>query len=136
MFTNNWVVVVLGRYAIQLRYADTDQMGYIYFARHLVYADEAITMSLRESGLDVGEMERQGVYMAVAAAEASYESPLRYGESCEVEVEVERVGTTSVTFRFKVYGDGDLKSTGKIVYVFVDREGRKVAVPPGLKSPT
>lgn len=124
----------MGRYAIQLRYADTDQMGYIYFARHLVYADEAVTISLREAGLDVGEMERRGLYMAVVAAEASYESPLRYGESCEVEVQVERVGNTSVSFRFKLFGDGQPKSSGKIVYVFVDKEGKKVPVPPQLKA--
>lgn len=122
------------RFGIQLRYADTDQMGYIYFARHLVYADEAVAAFLKEAGLDVPSMEREGLYMAVVAAEVAYERPLRYGETCEVEVEVERVGNTSVSFRFRLFGNGEPKSSGKIVYVFVDREGRKVPVPAKLKA--
>lgn len=123
----------MARFPIQLRYADTDQMGLIYFARHFMYADEAIVAFLKGAGVDLLALEREGTYVAVAAAEIAYERPLRYGESCEVEVEVERVGNTSLSLRFRIYGSGELKSHGKIVYVFVDREGRKVPVPPQVK---
>jgi len=120
------------RFKIELRYADTDQMGLIYFARHLVYADEAVGKFFRGARVNLLEWERRGVYLAVAHAEVDFERPLRYGEECEVEVEVERVGKSSVGFSFKVFGSGELKSQGKIIYVFIDGKS-KIEIPMEIR---
>jgi len=120
------------KFRVELRYADTDQMGLIYFARHLIYADEAVGKFFRELGVNLLELERRGIYLAVVHAEANFENPLRYGEECEVEVEVDRVGRSSVGFSFKVFGNGILKSYGRIVYVFTNSKG-KIEIPTDIK---
>ncbi|MEM3356586.1 MAG: thioesterase family protein [Candidatus Bathyarchaeia archaeon] len=122
------------KYKIELRYADTDQMGLIYFARHLIYADEAIGKFLKEIGIDILGLENSGIYMAVVHADIDFKNPLRYGENCEVEVEVGKVGNSSLTMKFSIFGNDVLKSTGHVVYVFVDRNGRKLEVPVDIKE--
>ncbi len=122
------------RFPVPLRYADTDQMGYIYFARHLFYADEGIMAFLKARGVDLLALERLGTPVAVVAAEIQYRSPLRYGQACEVEVALERVGETSLALGFQIYGDGVLASQGQVVYVFIDATGQKVPVPEGVRQ--
>jgi len=117
------------RYPIELRYADTDQLGIIYFANHLIYADEAVTKFLKSVGVDIATLEKTGFTTVVAHAEINFEKPLRYGEICEVDISLEKLGNTSISFIFRVYGNGELKSHGKIVYVFVNNILNKIEIP-------
>ncbi|AFA40695.1 putative thioesterase [Pyrobaculum oguniense TE7] len=122
------------RFAVELRYADTDQMGLIYFARHLVYADEAVGKFLKACGVDVLALEKQGVYIAVVHSEIDFKKPLRYGEICEVDINLDKIGNTSMSFNFSIYGNGELKSQGKIVYVFINKLGNKLKVPDDVRT--
>jgi len=123
-----------GSFKVQLRYSDTDQMGLIYFSRHLVYADEAVTQYIKERGIDINSMERKGVFLAIAAAHCEYEYPLRYGDDCVVNVRLRRIGNTSITFDFEIYANDKLSSRGYLVYVVVDSEGRKITVPSDIRG--
>ncbi len=122
------------RYPIELRYADTDQIGTIYFARHLMYVDEAITKFFKSIGIELSALEKAGVTLVVAFAEISYKKPLRYGEICEVDVVLEKLGNTSITFSFQIYGNEEPKSYGKIVYVFVNKSLDKIQIPDTIRE--
>lgn len=122
------------RFPVELRYADTDQMGLIYFARHLIYADEAIGKFLKSLGIDLLSLEESGIYTAVVHADVDFKRPLRYGEYCEVDVDMEKIGTSSISFKFSVYGNGELKSMGRIVYVFINNKGVRVEIPADIKE--
>jgi Predicted thioesterase len=101
------------KYSIELRYADTDQVGIIYFARHLIYVDEAITKFFRDIDVELLTLEKSGIALVVAHAEINYEKPLRYGEICEVDVVLERVGNTSISLIFKSMVTENLSHTGR-----------------------
>lgn len=122
------------RFPVELRYADTDQMGLIYFARHLIYADEAIGKFLKSLGIDLLSLEESGIYTAVVHADVDFKRPLRYGEYCEVDVDMEKIDTSSISFKFSVYGNGELKSMGRIVYVFINNKGVRVEIPADIKE--
>ena len=117
-----------------MRYADTDQMGLIYFARHFIYADEAITDLLRKRGIDIVKLEREGLYLAVVSAHCDYERPIKYGDDCVVDVHVSRIGNTSITFNFEIMANGETAARGYIVYVLIDKEGRKKQIPSELRK--
>lgn len=121
-------------YKVQLRYADTDQMGLIYFARHLIYADEGIMHYLKDKEINVLDLERNGIYMAVVSAHCDYKKPLKYGDECSVKVNVDKIGNTSITFNFEIYKNQELTSRGYIVYVFVNKDGVKIPIPNEIKD--
>ncbi len=122
------------RFPVELRYADTDQMGLIYFARHLIYADEAVGKFFKTNGINLLEYEKAGIYIAVVHTEIDYKKPLKYGEYCEVDISIEKLGTSSISFKFLVFGNNELKSEGRIVYVFINSLGSKVEIPIEIRK--
>ncbi len=83
-----------------MRFAEVDAAGIVFFARHLEFchdALEALFASLDGGypGLVVG----RGLGIPSARVEVDYRAPLRYGDVAVIDVEVERLGRTSVTFR-------------------------------------
>jgi len=121
-------------FRVQVRYSDVDEMGIVYFARHLVYADEGITEFLKERGIDFNLLKSLGVDLAVVSAHCDYERPIRYGDEVMVETKVVKVGNTSITFQFEIYANGQLASRGYIVYVTVDKQGFKVQIPGAIRE--
>lgn len=53
-----------------------------------------------------------------------YRRPLRFWDQVEVDLEVTEVGRTSVTYSFRVRHDDDLCAEGRVVAVYIDREGK------------
>ena len=43
-------------------YADTDQMGVVYYANYLEYFERSRTEMLREAGLSYAKMEKMGYF--------------------------------------------------------------------------
>jgi acyl-CoA thioester hydrolase len=70
------------RYAtrIRVRYAETDQMGFVYYANHLVWFEVARTEALESWGLAYTGLERDGYAIPVLSAHCDYASPARYGD--------------------------------------------------------
>ena len=73
------------RAKLRVRYAETDQMGYAYYANHLVWFEVARTQLLRERGMAYRDLEEQGLFLPVAEANIRYLSPVRYEDEVEVE---------------------------------------------------
>jgi acyl-CoA thioester hydrolase len=48
-----------GEIAIRVRYAETDQMGFLHHANYLVYFEQGRTELLRDHGLTYRDMEEQ-----------------------------------------------------------------------------
>ncbi len=57
---------------IEVRYAETDQMGVVHHANYLIWFEHARTQLCLESGLHYAEIERAGYYMIVIGAENQY----------------------------------------------------------------
>ena len=60
-------------YEMQYRvpYADTDQMGVVYYANYLEYFERSRTEMFRQIGMPYSQMEKEGFFMPVAERSAS-----------------------------------------------------------------
>jgi acyl-CoA thioesterase FadM len=79
----------------------------------------------------------QDVYGKLPRAHASidYQTPLRFWDECEVRVEVEDVGRTSVTYTFTITGpEGQVASQGRVVAVLVDDQVKPRAWPEEYRA--
>jgi acyl-CoA thioester hydrolase len=61
-----------------------------------------------------------GTDVVVVEAGATFRAPARFDEEVDVELTIERLGTTSMTTAATVRRNGELLVEGRIVHVFVD----------------
>ncbi|HLF56104.1 MAG TPA: thioesterase family protein [Thermoanaerobaculia bacterium] len=121
---------------IEVRYAETDQMGIVHHANYLVWFEQARTRLCLEAGVHYAEIERRGYLLLVTGAHLAYRGPSRYGESVDVACWVEMVASRGVTFAYRVSLDGDLRATGSTEHIWVDaRTRRPIRFPVDLVEP-
>lgn len=110
---------------IATRWADNDAYGHVNNTVFYAWFDTAVNQWLVEHGLlDIGGGPTIGL---VVATSCNYFAPLSFPGDVEVGLAAERIGTSSVTYRLAVFGDGDefAAAQGRFTHVYVDREGRR-----------
>jgi acyl-CoA thioester hydrolase len=64
-------------------YAETDQMGMVYYANYLVWFEVGRAEFCRQRGFAYRDFERENdAYLAVAEAQCRYHTPARYDDVC------------------------------------------------------
>jgi acyl-CoA thioester hydrolase len=122
--------------SIEVRYAETDQMGIVHHANYLVWFEQARTRLCLEAGFHYADIERRGFLLLVTGANLSYRGPSRYGDLVDVACWVDRVGSRGVTFAYRVSRDGALLATGSTEHIWVDAAARRpTRFPEDLKEP-
>jgi acyl-CoA thioester hydrolase len=110
----------------RVAWIDTDAGGRIHFTAAFRWAEAAETALMRSLGLlDVwGDYPRRAV-------EAEYLAVLRFEDEFEVELTVEKVGTSSITYGWEIRRpDGELCIRGRHTAVHVDADGRPAPLSP------
>jgi acyl-CoA thioester hydrolase len=121
---------------VEVRYAETDQLGVVHHAQYVVWFEMARTRLCALSGTSYAEVERLGWLLMVTAVEVSYRRPARYGETPRVVCWVDRLGSRGLRFHYEVRRDGELLATGATEHVWVERaSGRPCRTPAPLREP-
>lgn len=85
------------------RYAETDQMGVVYYANYLVWMELGRAEYCRAAGIRYKDMEaRDGVLLAVVDAHCRYLRPARYDEEIVVETSIARANRRMVEFHYRI----------------------------------
>ena len=116
----------------RVRYAETDQMGVVYYANYLIWFEIGRTEFCRRRGFEYRDMEQQdGLFIIVAEASCRYKSSAHYDDEIEVRTCLRAVRKRLLVFGYEVYrsSDGNLLAEGETTHVIVDREGRPTALP-------
>jgi acyl-CoA thioester hydrolase len=88
---------------IRVRYAETDQMGVVYYANYLVWMEVGRVELCKACGFNYRDMERQdGVLLAVAEAHCRYSFPARFDDEVIVKTWIQEAGTRMVTFAYEM----------------------------------
>lgn len=121
------------RYAVYTRvaFSDTDAQGVVYYGRYLPYFDLARTEYHRHLG-PVGVQRSQFV---VRVSDVEYLAPARFDDPLEVFVGVEKIGRSSVTYRYAAHlvgGDSDdlPMVTARQTLVLIDHTDRSTVEVP------
>jgi acyl-CoA thioester hydrolase len=85
-----------------VRFVECDQQGIVFNAHYLVWADEAVNTWWADRGVDWPAFNDQGIEYLVVASALEWRSSARYGDTVEVDADVEKVGRTSLTLRFVI----------------------------------
>src|SRR5262245_2188331 len=69
---------------LRVRYAETDQMGVVYYANYFVWFEVGRTDLLRDSGWSYRHMEDEGYSLPVIDAHCVYRESAKYDDDIEV----------------------------------------------------
>ncbi len=121
---------------IKVRYAETDNMGIVYYANYLVWFEVGRTEYLLSQGLDYRDVEKQGLFMAVVEANCVYKAPARYGEVILVSTQPTRVRNSTVRFEYKIFRKEDhlLLATGFTTHVLISKDLKPHKIPEKLRN--
>jgi acyl-CoA thioester hydrolase len=117
---------------VRVRYAETDQMGIVYYANYFVWFEIGRTDFCRQQGFAYREMEKQdGLYIMVAEAKCRYKAPARYDDELEVRTCLRDCRKRVLVFGYEIRRqvDDELLAEGETVHVITDREGHPRALP-------
>jgi acyl-CoA thioester hydrolase len=117
---------------LRVRYAETDQMGVVYYANYLVWMEVGRVELCKALGFNYGDMERDdGVLLAVAEACCRYLAPARFDDEVIVKTWIEEANTRMATFAYEMrLAEGDRKlATGHTRHIFVNREMHRARLP-------
>jgi acyl-CoA thioester hydrolase len=118
---------------IRIRYAETDQMGVVYYANYLVWFEVARTELCQRRGFSYADMERKSdSLLIVTEATCRYRAPARYDDMIRLRCWVKSLRSRSVVFAYEVYHDASdqLLAEGETKHVVMDSQGRLKKFPP------
>jgi len=121
--------------SLRVRYKETDQMGVVYYSNYLVWFEVARAELLRDIGHTYREIEEGlGLRLMVLEVRCRYKSPARYDDLVNIACSVTKLGSSSITFAYKVTRDKDILTEAETVHVFTDTIGKPKRMPQTLRE--
>ena len=121
----------------RVRYAETDQMGVVYYANYLVWMEVGRVEYCRALGFNYRDMEKEdGIGLAVAEANCRYRYPARYDEEIVVKTGVSESSSRMIKFSYDIQNaaTGRTLATGYTKHIFVGPDMRPVKLPEKYRS--
>ena len=122
---------------VRVRYAETDQMGVVYYANYLVWMEVARVELCKALGFRYRDMELEdGVLLAVIDAQCRYLHPARFDEEVIIETRIADANSRVVEFGYEMrLADGGRKlATGSTRHIFCNREMKRVRLPEKYRA--
>jgi len=117
---------------IRVRYAETDQMGVVYYSNYLVWFEVGRTEFCRQRGLPYRDFEDEfQSYLAVAEAQCRYLTPARYDDVLIIRTRVDSFRKRTINFQYEIFNkeSGLLIANGRTLHVLLDKNGRPKSFP-------
>jgi acyl-CoA thioester hydrolase len=117
---------------LRVRYAETDQMGVVYYANHYIWMEVARVEMCKARGFNYRDMEHEdGIFMAVAESACRYRAPAHFDDEIVIKTWIEEANSRMVTIQYEMrIAEGDrLLATGHTRHVFVNHQMQKARLP-------
>jgi len=119
---------------VRVNYSETDQMGVVYHARHVVWLDIARTELLRQAGYSYRELEESGVRLVVTDLSIRYRNAARYDDVIRIRCRVRDAASRRVIFAYFLENadTGMPIADAETTLISLDREHRLTRLPPPI----
>ena len=122
---------------ITVRYAESDQMGIVYYANYLVWFEVGRVAWCRAKGFHYRDMESQDRrLMMVAEATCRYKAPARFEDEIVIRTAVASATDIVIRFLYEIRNKKtwQLLATGETAHVITDPEFRPARIPDQYRS--
>jgi len=122
---------------VRVRYAETDQMGIVYYANYLVWFEIGRVELLRSLGLAYSQLETDHqCILPVVEATCRYRAPARYDDEILIETRPSLLRGSVIKFAYQIWRkasrEGEepkLLAEGETVHVVCDDQLNKKPLP-------
>ena len=126
------------RVPLKVRLSDIDQAGIVFYPNFFQYVNIAIEEFFsREIGVDYPTLViEHRIGLPTVHLESDFKHPMRFGDTFEVEMNIESVGKSSITFAYAIHISGKklVAVRGKKVTVCLDLDTfEKKEIPEWLR---
>lgn len=121
---------------VRVRYAETDQMGVVYYANYLVWFEVGRAEYCRQHGFAYRDFERENdAYLAVAEARCRYHRPARYDDLILIRTRIEEFRKRLLRFEYEIVQKDTetLIANGSTLHVVLDAQGRPKSFPAAYR---
>ncbi|MFC7686953.1 acyl-CoA thioesterase [Ureibacillus sp. GCM10028918] len=108
---------------IEIRYAETDQMGVVYHANYLVWMEIGRTQLVRDAGFNYAGLEEQGYISPVLDLSIQYKKAMRYGQNATVRTWVQSHSKLKTVYGYEIlHEDGSIAATATSLHTLVKKD--------------
>lgn len=116
---------------VRVRYAETDQMAYVYYGNYAQYYEVGRVEMLRSLGMTYDSMEKSGVMMPVLELKCKFIKPAFYDQEITIKTIVEQLPAARIYFKYELYNEQqELINLGETTLVFFDINKKRPTNPP------
>ncbi|MFC7522740.1 acyl-CoA thioesterase [Parapedobacter sp. GCM10030251] len=116
---------------VRVRYAETDQMGYVYYGNYAMYYEVGRVELFRSLGFSYKALEDSGIMLPVIELQSKFLKPATYDEEITVKASLNEKPSVKIRFDYELFNQrGELLNTGSTTLVFVDKQRNKPCVAP------
>jgi acyl-CoA thioester hydrolase len=126
---------------VRVRYAETDQMGIVYYANYLVWFELGRVELLRSLGLAYSQLETDHqCILPVVDAHCRYRSPARYDDEVLIETWPALLRGSVIKFAYRILRkaregqEPELLAEGETVHVVCDDRLERKPLPPRYEA--
>jgi acyl-CoA thioester hydrolase len=116
----------------RVRYAETDQMGVVYYSNYLVWMEIGRVEWCKQNGCSYREMELEdGILLAVAECQCRYLAPARFDDEILVKTWIEQANPRLITFAYemRLTASETKLASGFTRHLILDRQFRRTRLP-------
>ena len=116
----------------RVRYAETDQMSYLYYGNYAQYYEIGRAEMIRSLGLSYKEMEEErGILMPVMSLQMRFVRPAYYDNLLTIKTTLRHLPRKTITFHHEILNEkGKLVNGGSVKLCFVDAAKNKTVIAP------
>lgn len=91
---------------IQVRYAETDQMGVAHHGSYIAWLEQARIAYLKKLGIEYKNLEKDGIFLPVAELNCRYRSSLEFDDLCEIHTWISDLTKVSIEMSYRLMSQG------------------------------
>ncbi len=113
---------------VRTRYAETDQMGFIYHSHFFAYFETGRCELIRDHGMTYAQLEGHGVRMPLRACGAEFRQAAHYDDLLAIGTRIAAMTPVRIRFEYAVHRLTESGAThlanGFTEHLFIDQNGR------------
>ena len=121
---------------IKVYYKDVDQMGIVYYSRYLEYFEQARTELLSSIGLDVTNIEKEGIRLPVVTSHCDYKKGAHLEDNLRIKTSIFKTPRAKLKINYKVLSPdyNNLFAEGYTIHAFIKGNGKPTKIPSKILS--
>ncbi len=118
--------------SLNVRYAETDQMGFVYYGNYAQYLEMGRVAAMKKVGISYRELEKGGIGLPVKDLHIDYYKAAQYDDVLTVETSIREMPTNRITFHYQIFRGEDLLIKANTTLFFMDLKTLRPCRPPSF----